>query len=147
ELTASLRAITDYLEELGARVQPGAGGRAALSAAYAAIAAYEALLAGLLLDYLRSKPRVRVIGPDSADPDVRVATISFVVEGRPSSDFPQALDEHHIAIRYGHFYARRLVDGLGLDPVEGVVRVSMAHYTTVQDVQRLIEQLGAAGLD
>lgn len=147
ELTSSLRAITDYLEELGERVQPGTMGRAALAAAYGAIAAHEAALAGLLLDRLRDRPRVRVIGPDSADPDVRVATVSFVVGGRASSEYPRFLDDRHIAIRYGHFYARRLMDDAGLDPVEGVIRVSMAHYNTVQDVNRLIEGLDAAGLD
>ncbi|MFB9991082.1 cysteine desulfurase-like protein [Deinococcus oregonensis] len=147
ELTYSLRAITEYLGELGARVQPGADGRAALMAAYAAIADHEATLAGVLLDYLSSRSRVRVIGPVSADPDVRVATISFTVEGSPSSKFPRALDDHFIAIRYGHFYARRLMDEFALDPSEGVVRVSMAHYNTVQDINRLIERLDATGLD
>ncbi|THF88047.1 cysteine desulfurase-like protein [Deinococcus sp. KSM4-11] len=147
ELTYSLRAITDYLEELGMRVQPGTQGRAALTAAYGAIAAHESMLAGLLLDHLRGKARVRIIGPATADPAVRVATVSFVVEGRASSDYPQALDDHHIAIRYGNFYARRLMDELALDPVEGVVRVSMAHYNTAQDVQRLIAGLDAVGLD
>ncbi|GHF53761.1 cysteine desulfurase family protein (TIGR01976 family) [Deinococcus metalli] len=147
ELTYSLRAITDYLEQLGGRVQAGATGRGAMVAAYAAIADHEAMLAGLLLTFLRSKARVRVIGPATADPAVRVATISFVVEGRRSSEFPRALDDHHVAVRYGNFYARRLMDELALDPDEGVIRVSMAHYNTVQDVDRLIGHLDTIGLD
>ena len=44
-------------------------------------------------------------------------------------------------IRWGDFYARRLIDYLGLAPQNGVVRVSMVHYNTIDEVDRLIDVL------
>ena len=45
---------------------------------------------------------------------------------------------YNIGIRYGDFYARRLIDDLGLSPQNGVVRVSLVHYNTLEEVDRLI---------
>jgi selenocysteine lyase/cysteine desulfurase len=41
-------------------------------------------------------------------------------------------------------YAHRLCEALGLDPVDGVVRVSAVHYNTVEEIERLIEVLDRA---
>jgi selenocysteine lyase/cysteine desulfurase len=38
-------------------------------------------------------------------------------------------------------YAYRLCEALGIDPDEGVVRVSAVHYNTVEEIDRLIEVL------
>ena len=43
----------------------------------------------------------------------------------------------------GHFYALRCVEALGMDPEDGVVRVSMVHYNTAEEVQKLIVALDA----
>ena len=44
-----------------------------------------------------------------------------------------------VGIRYGHFYAYTLVDGLQpkLDVEDGIVRISLVHYNTVEEVKRL----------
>ena len=49
-------------------------------------------------------------------------------------------DAVQVGIRYGHFYAYTLVDGLGpkLDIEDGVVRISLVHYNTVEEVKRLV---------
>lgn len=78
------------------------------------------------------------MGPD------RAPTISFLVDGRASSELPPLLDAERIAIRYGHFYAYRLVERLRLMERDGVVRVSMAHYNAPDEVARLIAALDAA---
>ncbi len=51
-----------------------------------------------------------------------------------------------MGIRYGHFYAYTLVDSLQpkLDVNDGVVRISLVHYNTVEEVQTLIEILKEA---
>ncbi|MDE0992857.1 MAG: hypothetical protein OSA23_06740 [Rhodospirillales bacterium] len=47
-----------------------------------------------------------------------------------------------IAIANGDFYAYRLLDALGVkDLNDGVVRCSMAHYNTAEEVDRLIRAL------
>ena len=41
----------------------------------------------------------------------------------------------------GDFYAVRPLKALGIDPDEGVVRLSFVHYTSENEVKRLIEAL------
>jgi selenocysteine lyase/cysteine desulfurase len=53
----------------------------------------------------------------------------------------EATDPHRIGIRHGHFYSSRLIEALGLPLDDGVVRVSMVHYNTVEEVDRLIDVL------
>jgi len=58
-----------------------------------------------------------------------------------SSAIPLKVDSNNIAIRFGDFYARRLINDLGLSEKEGVVRVSLVHYNTQKEVNRLIDVL------
>jgi cysteine desulfurase family protein (TIGR01976 family) len=140
ELTASLPRILTYFEELAAH-HGLAHGEAGLTAVSDLIAEHEERLAAPLLDFLGSRPGVRIIGPETADRAVRVPTISFTVEGRKASEIPPKVDEHHIAIRWGHFYAYRLIEALGLMDQDGIVRVSMVHYNTPDEVSRLVDVL------
>ena len=41
----------------------------------------------------------------------------------------------------GDFYAHRCIEALGIDPNDGVVRVSMVHYNTEDEVDRLLSAL------
>ena len=47
---------------------------------------------------------------------------------------------YQVGIRYGHFYAYTLVDTLEpkLDVDDGVVRISLVHYNTVEEVKLII---------
>jgi cysteine desulfurase family protein (TIGR01976 family) len=143
ELAASLPAVPEYLLDLESRLPGGGAGpeRERLARAFAAIAAHEAALVAPLLDFLRSRPGVRLVGEPVADPARRVPTVAFAVEGRDAAGIPAALDAAGVAIRYGHFYARRAIEALGLLERNGIVRVSMAHYNTPDEVGRLIEAL------
>lgn len=73
--------------------------------------------------------------------DEVIVTNSFVVENRDSADFPLRLGKHDIGIRAGHFYAKRLIDALGLDKQNGVVRASLVHYNSMEEIDRLIRCL------
>jgi selenocysteine lyase/cysteine desulfurase len=59
----------------------------------------------------------------------------------PSKHIAQQLAEQQIGVGAGDFYALRCVEALGMDPDDGVVRVSMVHYNTAEEVQKLIEGL------
>ena len=146
ELTAALPAVLEHLLDLDARHFPGAAvpEPARLERVYDTIAAHEAALAAPLLDFLRSRRGVRILGLAEADPARRAPTVSFVVDGRDSSEIPTRLDGEGIAIRYGHYYAHRAIDTLGLLPRNGVVRVSMFHYNTAAEVARLVAALDRA---
>ena len=114
---------------------------AQLEFAFEYIAAHEELLACKLVTFLAANPRVRIIGPADWKRSVRVPTVSFVVNGIPSDAVTRQVDEHKIGIRFGDFYARRLIDDLGLTAQNGVVRVSMVHYNSTAEVEHLIEVL------
>ncbi len=133
ELAWGCTAIRDYIEGLARRhdvIEP-----------FDLIAAYEQQLADRLLTFLAGKPGVKVFGAPSSGSAERVSTISFVVVGRDSKAIVEAVDPHGIGIRYGHFYSVRLIEDLGLAPQNGVVRVSMIHYNTEAEVDRLIQVL------
>ena len=94
-----------------------------------------------MLDFLKSKKNVKIIGEETSNKSVRVPTISFIVDNFKSSEIPLKVDKHKIGIRYGDFYARRLINDLGLSEKDGVVRVSMVHYNTEEEIQKLIHVL------
>jgi cysteine desulfurase family protein (TIGR01976 family) len=139
ELSYSLTAIPEYFEALAHH--SGRSPNAALDHAFDLIAQHEGELNRRLLEGLTRLPGVRIIGRAAADPAQRVSTVSFVVEGVSSDQIPPRLDAHRIGIRYGHFYALRLIEDLGLLPQQGVVRISLVHYNTLAECDRLLERL------
>ena len=145
ELAAALPAILEYLLALDERHHPDsyAAEPARLERVFGDIARHEAALAAPLLDFLRSRRGVHVVGRPVAD-EQRAPTVSFVVDGRDSGELPARLDGERIAIRHGHFYAHRAVGALGLHGCNGVVRVSMLHYNTLAEVGRLVAALDRA---
>ncbi|MEM7305274.1 MAG: cysteine desulfurase-like protein [Planctomycetota bacterium] len=140
ELAASLRGIVDYLTSLDDG-DPGRSVHERLNRAFELIAETESAVAAPLLSFLDEHPRVRIIG--SADPGSahRAPTIAFAVEGRKASEIPPLLDERKLAARWGHFYAYRLIEALDLLEHDGVIRTSLVHYNTPDEVERLIEAL------
>jgi selenocysteine lyase/cysteine desulfurase len=44
----------------------------------------------------------------------------------------------------GHFYAVRCLEGMGIDPETGVLRISLVHYNNEEDVDRLLAALDEA---
>jgi selenocysteine lyase/cysteine desulfurase len=114
------------------------GIKEAAAFAYRCFAEQEEKLSARLLEFLNSRANVRIIGKPGFDREKRVPTISFVVDNMKSSTVTAAVDRYKIGIRYGHFYAKRLIDDLGLAPQDGVVRVSMVHYNTLEEVDSLI---------
>lgn len=143
ELTWGSTAIPEYLDRLGAEL-PGETGDPPRARAWAAIAAHEQILSERLLAGLRALRGVRILGDPSADRAARMPTVSFVIDGVRSSAIPPRIDPHGIGIRFGDFYSRRLIDALGLRPRDGVVRVSMLHYNTLAEVDRLLDALEGA---
>jgi len=142
ELSYGMLGLCDYLSELaqlhyGNETAPDL--RNQMVQAFDLISIHEEKISDRLLNYLNSKSNVRVIGQSKADRQSRVPTISFVVDGINSSTIPAKIDQHYIGIRYGDFYAKRLIEYLGLASQGGIVRVSMVHYNTLEEVNSLIE--------
>ncbi len=134
ELAWGAAAVPEYLADLGTRH----GG-----AAFDAVAAHERTLTSRLLDWLATRPGVRVIGATRVGA-ARLPTVSFVSTRRAPAAIVAYGDRAGVGIRHGHFYAPRLVEALGLERASGVVRVSLAHYNTLDEVERLIAALEPA---
>lgn len=146
ELTAGLAGITAYLDALHAQHEGESNLplRARLAAVFERIAAHEEALGAPLLDFLASRRGVRLIGNPSADRSLRAPTVSFAVEGREAGEIVRAVLPARVAIRDGDFYAARCIEALGLASRGGVIRASMVHYNTGDEVTRLVRALDEA---
>ena len=146
ELTAGLAGITAYLDALHAHHEGETNLplRDRLARVFARAAAHEEALGAPLVDFLSARRGVRLIGPPTADRTRRAPTFSFAVEGRDSGEIARAVGRRKVAIRAGDFYAARCIRDLGLASRGGVVRASMVHYNTVEEVNRLIRALDEA---
>ena len=92
-----------------------------------------------LLDFLSTCSKVRLIGSTTAA--TRTPTVAFTVADQSSAFIAKELAKLRIGVGVGNFYAWRLLQALGIDTTDGVVRVSLVHYTSSADVNRLITAL------
>ena len=142
ESIASLEGIADYFEALSLHhLGPGYGDlRNGAAQMFERIQIHEEKLSRLFLDFCASKANLKLFGP--TDVRRRAPTFSFTVDGMKSGDIPALVLDEKIGISSGHFYAKRLVEALGVKDVnDGVVRCSALHYTTIDDMQRLVNAL------
>lgn len=139
---AGLLGLWPYLRWLAGAEEEATPSRAAIRAAFELIGELELPLQERLIGWLAQRDDLRILGPATAGPE-RVPTISFVAPGRSSKEIAQALNARGVGVRYGHFYSWRLLESLGMDPTDGVVRASFAHYNSVGEVDRLTEALEA----
>ena len=95
-----------------------------------------------LLRYVAGRDDVRVLGP--VDATWRAPTVSIVPLRRPIPEVLAALVRQKMMVAAGNFYAPRLLEGMGIDPKSGVLRMSFIHYATVDEIDRLIEALDFA---
>ena len=93
------------------------------------------------LAWLETRQDIRLIGRRESDPARRAATFSLDIPGHTPEALAIALAERGLCVGAGHFYGRRCVEALGIDPEIGVLRISMVHYSTVAEVDRLTNAL------
>ncbi|KAI1374151.1 PLP-dependent transferase [Hypoxylon crocopeplum] len=109
---------------------------------WSAIATQESQLQATLLSYLTANPKITIFGEPSDDGKMRLPTVSFKVAGWDSRELVETLERTtNFGFRWGAFYSNWLVNdflGLGAD---GVVRVSMAHYNTLEEIKGFIKAI------
>ncbi len=135
---AATAGVADYLERVAELAGDRVEGANAFRKAHAAMRLQEEILLAPLMEFLRQKNNVRLIGP--TDPSKRAPTVSLAL-GELAVEAADRLARRKIMASGGHFYAYRLLEALGLNPGHGVLRVSFTHYTSPAEVQRLIEAL------
>jgi len=91
-----------------------------------------------LLDAMAAKNSVRLLGPtDAAN---KAPTVAVVPKGDPA-ELARDLTKHGIMCDGGDFYAVRCIEGQGEDPLKGVLRLSFVHYTSKEEIDRLLNAL------
>jgi selenocysteine lyase/cysteine desulfurase len=87
---------------------------------------------------LSARNDVRLIGPRNAAD--RAPTVAVDL-GRAAEPVSEALGREGIACWAGDFYAVRPLTAMGIDLEKGVLRLSMVHYTSQEDVAQLVSAL------
>ncbi len=141
ELAYATCGVVDYLVALGEKAGETGSVREKIEAAFAAITVQENALVERLLSYLRSRNDCQIVGQPVNRDGLRVPTVSFRFDGRDAAELCKAMDAEKIAMRFGDFHSRRLAEYLGLTDQGGMLRVSMVHYNTIEEVDRFTAAL------
>lgn len=150
EEVASLNGLIAYFEDLHAH--HGLPQKETLHQRVADImtlaARHESVLARRWGDWLRQQDRLELIGADESEVERRSPTWALKCHGVSPERLALALGERDVAVQSGSFYAWRCLEALGIDPATGVLRVSLAHFNTASEIDRLTDALesGLRGL-
>ena len=123
-------AAVDFLAGLA----EGPTRRARLDAAFEALHARGEALTARLWHGLDEIDGVRCYGPPPGA--ARTPTVSFTVRGVSSEEVSRRLAARGVFASHGDFYAATVVERLG---VEGLVRAGCACYTTLGEIDRLLD--------
>lgn len=143
ENVAGMDAAVQYLADLGRSLKGLSGTsthatmQADVAVATAAIRAYEQTLSLEMLRILRDAGADVYGVREDRFVAQRVPTFCFNLPGVLPQAVTDAAIRADLGIRDGHLYAPRLMKRLGLGLDTGAVRVSLVHYNTAAEVQRL----------
>ena len=94
-----------------------------------------------LLEYFQSDERIRLFGVPCGTSDEKIPLFSFTVNGVHHEDLALILDKMGIAVRSGQMCAEPLMDRFG---VNGMLRVSVAPYNTMEEAEYFVKCLNKA---
>ena len=103
---------------------------------------HEKALLERLLEFLRSRDDVKVLGTDHAED--RAPIVSIIPTEKDIKRVYADLVGHKLMLGMGDFYAVRPLIDMDIPLQPGVIRMSMIHYTSPQEVEQLIEGLKIA---
>jgi selenocysteine lyase/cysteine desulfurase len=132
---AACAGMADYIDALAERHGVTGDAAARNRGVHDLMRAQEEAVIQPLLDYLGGRNDVRLLGPRSA---ARRAPTVAVELDRVAEPVSQELGRNGIACWAGDFYAVRPLQALGINLEKGVLRMSAVHYTSAEDVARLI---------
>jgi cysteine desulfurase family protein (TIGR01976 family) len=142
ENVAGMIAAIEYLADLAGSAKDTSALRERLQKAMCAIRDYERELSHAFFEGLRSIRGAVVYGKqDSAVLHERVPTFAFNLKNISANRVASSLANKGFAVRDGHMYSPRLMKRLGLSPDDGLVRASLVHYNTREEIGRFIRAL------
>jgi cysteine desulfurase family protein (TIGR01976 family) len=136
ENVAGMAAVISYLRALGDQDEsgPSTSLRASLVRGMNSIRDYEGSLSLQMLEVLRGAGAVVHGIDDAAHVAGRVPTFCFNLQNVAPAVVTQTMADRGIGIRDGHMYAPRLMKRLGKSLDSGVIRASLVHYNTVEEI-------------
>jgi selenocysteine lyase/cysteine desulfurase len=135
---AACAGMADYVDALAAHHGIGGGPAERAAGVHDLMRAQEIARLAPLMDYLAARNDIRLIGPRRAEN--RAPTVAVALD-RPAEPVAAALAPHGIMAGGGDFYAVRPLQAMGVDLDRGVLRLSFVHYTSDDDIRRLIRAL------
>ncbi len=102
---------------------------------------HEDQLANPILDYLHNNRNVRLIGKAHTKDGDRAPTIAFKPLRASAQSVSSKMQDRGIGCESGHFYAWRLISDLGIDPEDGVARISLVHYSNQEEAEKVLVAL------
>ncbi len=135
---AACAGMADYIDAVAAKHGIAGDAAARNRGVHDLMRAREVTVIQPLLDYLSARNDVRLLGP--RDGARRAPTVAVELN-RPAEPVSEELGRNGIACWAGDFYAVRPLQALGIDLDKGVLRMSAVHYTSADEVARLISAL------
>ena len=105
------------------------------------ISQHEEEISNPILEYISKRKDLKLIGKNKIVKKNRAPTISFISKEKKSKKVSEILVNEKIATRNDNFYAWRCLEALGIDTEDGVIRISLVHYNTEEEVDKLIKVL------
>ncbi len=113
-----------------------------IHAAMQASQTYEQELGKYLIENVLKIPEVQFFGiRDLNRMDQRVPTIAIRYKDEDPADTAKRLGEQGICVWNGNYYAINLTERLGVEERGGMVRIGLSHYSTVEEIDRLLVAL------
>ena len=135
---AASAGMADYIDDLAAHHGIGGDPAARAAGVHDLMRAREVALLQPLLDAVADRNAVRLLGP--ATTETRAPTVALALH-RPGEAVAADLAPMGIMAGGGDFYANRALLAQGIDPGQGVLRLSFTHYTHEDEITKLIEAL------
>src|SRR5271169_6639759 len=163
ECIAGIKACVDYWEELGRRVETGLAPsetrqaaslqqgraqptvttrRAAILAAHQAIHEHERKMTEKMIAGLLAIPGLKLYGiSDPQRLENRCATFVVRIDPHTPLELATKLGERGFFTWDGNYYALNLTEQLDVERQGGFLRIGLAHYNTMEEVEQLLAAL------
>ncbi len=105
------------------------------------ISDHEQEISNPILEHINNNQDLKLIGKNKISNKNRAPTISFISRNKSSKEVSNILVANNIATRNDNFYAWRCLEALNINTDDGLVRLSLTHYNSKEDSNRVLEAL------
>lgn len=131
----AIKPAIGFIEEFGS----GDSRKERIRTGYKKVEQYENFLANRIREQLSKISQVKIFESATENAD-KTPTIAFTLANISPKNFSRIMaEEYSIFVADGHFYATRLANRLGVLKDGGWIRVGIAPYNTVEEVDYFIE--------